>query len=199
MLIEHILYNLAIAIIIGVIYQQYTGRNPTWLIVAAAYLPDLDYILQFAWYTCYETIGALCPIMIRHGDFHNILFILILSVIFAWLYKRYLNGLFIDGIICIGIGGFAHLLEDICVYDNLYHMWFPISRGFSTWNILPETRNFMDIGDTKIIFVGMIFVIFALVFKFAIEGEDKFISYMNTYIKPLPSICVSIVINILKL
>jgi membrane-bound metal-dependent hydrolase YbcI (DUF457 family) len=196
MIIEHILYNLSIAILIGIVYNKYTNRNPTWLIVAAAYLPDIDYILQSIWIMLGINPGLLTP---YHGDFHNIVFVSLLIIIFAYIYKKYYNGLFIDGIICIGIGGFAHILEDIIVYDHNYYLLYPFSKlPFHTPNWIPETRNLV-IGDSYIIFIGICCIIFALVFKFAIEGEYRFIHYIENHIKPLPSICISMITNALKL
>jgi membrane-bound metal-dependent hydrolase YbcI (DUF457 family) len=200
MIIEHILFNLSIAIIVGLAYQHYTGRNPAWLIVAAVYLPDLDYIIQEIWYTFYELNGYLSPIQITHGDFHNILSIVVLTILFAWIYKKYLHGKFIDGIICIGIGGFVHLFEDIIVYDNTYHLFVPFNNvPFQTLNWIPETRNIMGIGDTHIIFIGICLLVFCLTVKFAIEGEDRFIHYLDQHIKPIPAICISIIVNTLKI
>jgi len=199
MILEHVLYNLAVAIIVGIVYQQYTGRNPTWLIVAAAYLSDIDYILQFIWYTIYDNTGIILPITVRHGDFHNILSIVVLTLLFAWVYKKYLHGIFMDGVICIGIGGFLHYICDIMVYDNIYHPFYPFKYSMYTWNLIPETRNLMDIGDTRIMFIGICLVIFCIMIKFAIEGEDRFIHYIENHIKPLPSICISIIVNTLEL
>ncbi len=42
MLFEHRIYSTAIAIIFGMIYYKFTGREYSWIIVASAYAPDVD-------------------------------------------------------------------------------------------------------------------------------------------------------------
>ncbi len=44
MIIEHLVYSIAIAIIFGMIYRRFTGRESSWIIVLSAYTPDVDII-----------------------------------------------------------------------------------------------------------------------------------------------------------
>ena len=44
MLLEHLVYSTAIAIVLGTLYRRYTGRDHAWLVVASAYVPDLDIV-----------------------------------------------------------------------------------------------------------------------------------------------------------
>ena len=86
MLFEHWIYSLAIAIIAGMIHFKRTGRDYSWIIIASAYAPDFDivagYILkQF-------DIGVLINgIPLKHGDFHNIVVLLIFAGIVGLLLK----------------------------------------------------------------------------------------------------------------
>jgi len=40
--IEHIFYSAALAVLIGMIFSRYTGRDPSWIIIAVAFVPDVD-------------------------------------------------------------------------------------------------------------------------------------------------------------
>ena len=44
MILEHLVYSIAIAIIFGLIYKRITGRESSWIIVLSAYAPDVDII-----------------------------------------------------------------------------------------------------------------------------------------------------------
>jgi hypothetical protein len=44
MIIEHLVYSIAIAIVFGMIYRRVTGREISWIIVLSAYTPDVDII-----------------------------------------------------------------------------------------------------------------------------------------------------------
>jgi hypothetical protein len=44
--IEHIIYSAALAVIVGMIFSRYTGRDPSWIIIALAFVPDIDFALE---------------------------------------------------------------------------------------------------------------------------------------------------------
>jgi hypothetical protein len=44
MLFEHWIYSTAIAIIVGMLYHKFTGRDYFLIIIASAYAPDIDVI-----------------------------------------------------------------------------------------------------------------------------------------------------------
>ena len=46
MLFEHWIYSIAIAIIVGMIYYRFTGRDYSWIIIASAYIPDSDMFID---------------------------------------------------------------------------------------------------------------------------------------------------------
>lgn len=184
MIIEHIIYNLSIAILIGIIYRRFTNRNPTWIIVACALLPDIDYLLQSMFYY------NMFPIYIEHGNFHSIPAIITLSIIFGYI-CTYFSERFYDGIICVAIGSFAHYIEDICVYNNMYYPFFPFNNfSFRSFNILHETSNMFGMGDWLIIIVGI--VILVCVSKVAIDGTDCIYS-LNQYIRNVYLFCLSLI------
>ena len=194
MLIEHILYNLAVAILVGILYIKYKGRNPSWIIVASAWILDIDYLIQFVCYDIvYNNTKIVLPLMIRHGDFHNIFMIVILSIIFGWVCVKYFNENIYDAMICIGIGGSVHYICDIMVYDNWYNLFYPfgdsLSRGFA---ILPETRNIFGIGDWTILTVGLGMLIWVCLLKFSIDGLDS-LHYIDNKVKEMQMVCLVII------
>ncbi len=76
MLFEHLIYSTAIAIIAGMLWFKRTGRDPSWIIIASAYAPDFDIVAG-------ELLKKLdlniLTTPIRHGDFHNIAFLLLFA------------------------------------------------------------------------------------------------------------------------
>ena len=44
MLFEHLIYSTAIAIIAGMLWYKYTGRDPSWIIIASAFAPDFNIV-----------------------------------------------------------------------------------------------------------------------------------------------------------
>ena len=202
MLIEHLLYNFAIAILVGIIYKQYTKRNPAWIIFFAGCLPDIDYFFQVGTYIIYHAIepalfvyGIVLPV-IRHGDFHNIFIIISFSLIIGYLFRRW-GFKFWDAVICTSIGMSAHIIEDLLVYDNPYHPFLPFSEApINAINILNESGNMFGIGDWKIFVIGCIFIFLAYSVKVIYDGKDIFDHYISQ-MKAIQIICKSIIFNVL--
>ena len=44
MIAEHFIYSAALAILVGMVFYQYTRRDPSWIIIICALVPDLDVI-----------------------------------------------------------------------------------------------------------------------------------------------------------
>lgn len=79
MIFEHWIYSTAIAIIAGMIYYRYTGRDYSWIIIASAYVPDFDIIAN----EVFKKFGITVLIYgnpIKHGDFHNIAVLFLFAV-----------------------------------------------------------------------------------------------------------------------
>ncbi len=118
MLLEHLIYSTAIAIIAGMLYFRRTGRDPSWIIIASAYAPDFDVIAG----EVFNKLGLNILINgapIKHGDFHNIAFLLIFAVLAALVLKA-VHMRFVDSFIFAGIGFGAHMFEDALVFNPGY-------------------------------------------------------------------------------
>ena len=109
MLFEHWIYSTAIAIIVGMIYYKHIDRDHSWIIIASAYVPDLDMIAD----TIFKRIGITVLIRgnpIEHGDFHNIAVLLLFGVLAALLLQTWYQ-----------TQGFIHICR--------YRVWCASVRG----------------------------------------------------------------------
>jgi hypothetical protein len=163
--IEHLIYSAALAVVVGMIYSRYTGRDPSWIIIAVAFVPDIDLALQkiHAW------IWIDYPVRIYHGGFHNILFLIIFSLVIATV-LRYVGIRFIDGLICSAIGFAAHLFEDALVANPAYAFLSPITTQEIGIGIMQETRNIFGIASSIVLLIGILLLVGAVLLRTIIEG-----------------------------
>jgi membrane-bound metal-dependent hydrolase YbcI (DUF457 family) len=163
--IEHIIYSAALAVIAGMIFSRYTGRDPSWIIIAIAFIPDIDYALEliqkWAWLES--------PLRIHHGNLHNILFLLVFSLLLAGV-LRYFGIRFIDGLICSAIGIAAHFFEDILVLNPAYAFLWPFSTKIFGLGIMDKTRNLFWIANDTVLLIGIILLAGAVLVRTLVEG-----------------------------
>jgi hypothetical protein len=163
--IEHLVYSAAIAVIVGMVFVRFTGRDPSWIIIILAFLPDLDEIGRTA-----LAKNGLFPVMIHHGDFHTLGNLLIISLVFSFL--LHLAGIrYLDGFTCTAIGLGAHFFEDALVANPAYAFFWPLSSQKFGIGILPETGNFFGIADSTLLVTGLVFFILACALRTYIEGK----------------------------
>jgi membrane-bound metal-dependent hydrolase YbcI (DUF457 family) len=163
--IEHIIYSAALAVIVGMIFSRYTGRDPSWIIIAIAFIPDIDYALEliqkWAWLES--------PLRIHHGNLHNVLFLIVFSFMFAGV-LRYFGIRFIDGLICSAIGIAAHFCEDLLVFNPAYAFLWPYSPKIFGLGILENTRNLFWIANDTVLLIGLILLAGAVLVRTLVEG-----------------------------
>ncbi len=118
MLFEHLIYSTAIAIIAGMVWYKYTGRDPSWIIIASAYAPDFD-IFAGELFKKFDMNILINGAPIRHGDFHNIAFLLLFACAAALVLK--LAGMrFGDSFLFADIGGGRWFLaKDVCLVMDI--------------------------------------------------------------------------------
>jgi len=174
MLSEHIFYSGAIAILIGMVFYKYTGRDSSWIIVLCAWAPDLDFLI------------------LHHGAFHNIAFMIIFGLFMAFILKSF--GIkFFDAFFFSLIGFGAHLLEDAMVFDVSYPFLWPFSTNNHGLELFPGVisrggtyiASFFRIANTEILIVGLLFLLCAIMIRTYIEGPTWIRWYMpeNLYLK----------------
>jgi len=64
MLLEHLIYSAALALIVGIFFVRYTKRDPTWIIVLMTIAPDVDYVVNKAMLA----IGFNYPLIIKSNS-----------------------------------------------------------------------------------------------------------------------------------
>jgi membrane-bound metal-dependent hydrolase YbcI (DUF457 family) len=163
--IEHIIYSAALAVIVGMIFSRYTGRDPSWIIIAVAFIPDIDFALE----KIQQWTRLDVPFEIHHGNLHNVLFLIIFSVLFAGI-LRYFGFRFIDMLICSVIGTAAHFFEDLLVFDPAYAFLWPFTSKIFSGGILQGSLNVFGIANSTVLLVGIILLYGALILRTRIEG-----------------------------
>jgi hypothetical protein len=116
-LFEHLIYSTAIAIIAGMIWYKYTGRDPSWIIIASAYAPDLDIVAGELLKKL--DLNFLISFPIVHGDFHNIAFLLLFATVAA-LVLRLAGMRFWDSFLFAGVGFGAHKARNVGFFGQGY-------------------------------------------------------------------------------
>jgi LexA-binding, inner membrane-associated putative hydrolase len=183
MLAEHIIYSTALAILIGMVFYHYTGRDSSWIIILCAWIPDIDLIANRV-LTSFGFTLLFEGHRITHGVFHNIAIMVIFGILVAFILHPF--GIrFFDGFFFAVIGFGAHLFEDALVYDPGYAFLWPLSSKVLGLGLLPNMineenymRNFLGIANTEVMIIGMAFLLGAILIRTYIEGSTWVRWYM---------------------
>jgi hypothetical protein len=162
---EHIIYSAALAVIVGMIFSRSTGRDPSWIIIAIAFIPDIDFALE----RIHVWTRLDVPFEIHHGDLHNVLFLIVFSLVIAGI-LRYAGIRFVDGLICSAIGIAAHFFADLLVFDPAYAFLWPFTSTIFSLGILKGPLNFFGIANDTVLIIGMFLLGAALLVRTLIEG-----------------------------
>ena len=173
---EHLLYSAAIAILVGMVLKHYKINDISWILVPMAAVPDIDYPISHLM----TFVGLRYPYIWNHGDFHNLIGMLVLpSIITIYLYRKKIGDFLLIWIMCTF--GFAlHLLEDMFVYDDIYSVLYPIKTNVYGWNIVPESGSLI-IGGQGVFTVGFIFLAAVILIRVAFTGDDWIYGYQKDY------------------
>jgi hypothetical protein len=142
MLFEHWIYSIAIAIIVGMVYYRFTGRDYAWIIIASAYVPDIDMIVD----AVLKKIGVTVLVYgspISHGNFHNIAVLLVYAVSVALLLHP-IGIKLKDAFFFASIGFAAHMFEDALIASLAYPFLWPVSTqrfGIGIFNYSRECAS----------------------------------------------------------
>jgi len=103
------------------LWYKRTGRDPSWIIIASAYAPDFDIVArEFLKKLDLDILTA----PIRHGDFHNIAFLLLFACAAA-LVLRLAGMRFGDSFLFAGIGVGASIFGKRRLSCHQYHSQWP--------------------------------------------------------------------------
>jgi len=176
MIIEHLFYSMAIAIIVGMLYYRLTGRDNSWIIIICAWIPDFDLIAKsvlnkFGFVVLFEGQP------IHHGTFHNVAMMIIFAIFMAFLLHPF--GIrFIDSLFFATIGFGAHLFEDALVYKVGYMFLWPFSSEILGLGLFPYLINeenyikdFFRVASTEVLIIGILLLIVAILIRTYVEGS----------------------------
>jgi len=183
MLAEHLVYNAAIAIVVGMIFFRFTGRDNSWIIILVTYVPDLDKITG----PVLRQFGITVLIegqRIQHGTFHNIAVMVVFAVLMGFLLHPF--GIpYFDSCILSAIGFSGHLFEDALVYPASYKYLWPFSNKLLGLAWLPTgiseesyTANFLHIANAEVLSIGLVILLGVALFRTWYEGTGWIRWYM---------------------
>lgn len=171
MLAEHLAYSIAIAILIYTIYRK---KECLYIIIGSAYAPDMDIIAD----SILKKIGIIVLVYgrpIEHGDFHNILVMILYATLIALILNT-INIKMRDSFILANIGFGAHLFEDGLIFNPGYRFFWPISDKIYGLGLMANYNghaDFYGIANTKILIIGVILVILSLCIKYIFDNNIK--------------------------
>jgi len=190
MLAEHIIYSVALAILVGMLFYRFTGRDSSWIIILCAWIPDIDLIANSVLTRSGFTL-LFEGHRISHGVFHNIAIMVIFGILLAFLLHPF--GIrFFDAFFFAVIGFGAHLFEDALVYKVGYPYLWPFSSEDLGIGLLPNIlseenyfRTFFGIANTEVLIIGLVFLLVALIIRTYVEGSTWIRWYMphRLYVK----------------
>jgi len=183
MLAEHLVYSSAIAIIAGMIFFRFTGRDCSWIIVIVAYLPDFDKIVGPI-LRHFLGVTVIFGYTIHHGAFHTVAAMFFFGIIVAVLLHPF--GIpYFDAFILTAIGTGAHIFEDALVYPANYMYLWPLSREKIGFAYLPTglneedyTASFFHIANTEVLLIGLALLAAAAIIRTRVEGPGWIRWYM---------------------
>jgi membrane-bound metal-dependent hydrolase YbcI (DUF457 family) len=182
MLSEHIIYSGAIAILVGMVFYNYTGRDSSWIIIICAWAPDLDMLAN----PVLRRLGIrlfLDGSSIQHGTFHNIAFMVIFGIIVAFLLHPF-DIKFFDALFFSIIGFGVHLLEDALVYPAAYRYLWPFSSQKLGIGLLPKmineenyVKNFFYIANIDVLIIGLLLLLVAFLIRTYFEKSSSWVKW----------------------
>jgi hypothetical protein len=167
MRLEHLFFNLAAAIVAGIVYQRMIGRDPTVIIILAAYLPDFDVAVGVVMFLFHRILGT--PVLIYHGSFHNLPALAAISLGVAFVASRF--GIpFRDAGICTAIGYGTHLVCDAVAFNEVPSLLWPLGPGRTGPVPYWYHPDLFGIAQGSVLAIAILLVLLAALLRTRIEG-----------------------------
>jgi LexA-binding, inner membrane-associated putative hydrolase len=185
MFVEHILFNLALAIIITLFIDQKHAGWCSAVIVASGCMPDIDGIFSLIQSPPTFTTGIIPSMAFHFRYFHSVGILFLYAVVVAGLLAYYHRLDFRIMALFAGIGFGAHLLEDALVYKLSSAVFWPASTQevgigfFSSYS-----RDFFSIADSEVFGIGILLLLIAMGISIRLNKTGWVAIPMN--IIPLP-------------
>lgn len=161
MLSEHLVYSLAIGLAFGAVYQLLTGRNYWWIILASAFIPDLDLMADAALNKMGITV-LVFGAPIAHGHFHNILVMLFYATAIAFLLHP-MGIRLMDSFIFALVGFIAHMFEDAIVANPAYPFLYPLTTHRFGIGFFNYRADILGIADKEVLIVGIALLVTVMI------------------------------------
>ncbi len=163
MLSEHLVYSLAIGLAFGAVYQRFTGRDYWWIIVASAFVPDIDLIADAALRKMGITV-LVFGAHIDHGHFHNILVMLLYAAAMAFLLHP-LGIRLMDSFVFALVGFAAHMFEDALVANPAYPFLYPLTIHRNGLGLFSYHADILGIADREVLILGIVLLMISLALR----------------------------------
>jgi len=163
MFVEHILFNLALAISITLLIDQKHAGWCTAVIAVSGCMPDIDGFFSLIQSPPIFTNGIIPSMAFHIRYFHSIGVLLLYAVIIGGLLAYYQRLDFRIMALFAGIGFGAHLIEDALVYESSSAVFWPLSsqevgiRFFSSYS-----RDFFSVADGEVFGIGILLLLLAV-------------------------------------
>lgn len=162
MYLEHIVYNLAFAIVAVMLLKPREAGWCTLIVVISGCIPDIDGIFDIIRHPPEFTSG-LIPHMVEHSRyFHTMMGLLVYAIIAGIVLARWQGLKFSDCAIFAGIGFGAHLFEDALVYNPSSAIFWPFSIQEVGIGVLPNSRDFFSVANTEVLTIGMVLLVLSV-------------------------------------
>ncbi len=168
MILEHLIYSTAIAVVFGMLYYRTSHREYSWLIIASAYAPDVDVFAN----ALLKKVGITVLMFgapIHHGDFHNIAVLAVYATAVAFVLHP-IGIKFRDSLVFAGVGFAAHLFEDALVFNPGYRFLWPLTMERLGLGWMSYTPNIYGIADREVLIVGLGLLAGCVLLRTLIEG-----------------------------
>jgi hypothetical protein len=163
MYIEHVCFNLALAILVTLLADQKNAGWYTAVILVSGCVPDIDGIFSLIQSPPVFT-GGIIPSMAFHlRYFHSIGILCIYAVAVAGLLAYYHRLDFCPIALFAGTGFGAHLLEDAIVYNPASAVFWPFSSQEVGIGLFPlYSRDFLGIANGEVFGIGILLLVFVV-------------------------------------
>jgi len=188
MLLEHLVYTLAISLVVGAIYHNFTSRDPSWIMMISCVVPDIDYIP----YRIFYHMG-IHPEPIVHGSFHNVIALVIFSLIGGYLLMK-INVPFKEGVLFFSLGIISHFIEDAIVYQAAYKFLYPFSNNIMGWGILNETEDIFGLAGVEVLIPGILLLSIVVCARMMVDTDWSIIKHSITTSNQF-KYCLNILLN----
>jgi hypothetical protein len=160
MYVEHVCFNLALAIFVTLLADQKNAGWYTAIILVSGCVPDIDGIFSLIQSPPVFT-GGIIPGMAFHlRYFHSIGILCIYAVVVAVLLAYYHRLDFRIIALFAGTGFGAHLLEDAIVYNPASAIFWPLSSQEVGIGLFPSySRDYFSIANGEVLGIGIVLLI----------------------------------------